>query len=152
MVNLHRELLPLQRLAGPLVLAEIGWMSMGIVDTLMVGPLGPAAIAATGLGGGVFAAIAIFGMGLMLGLDALVSQSHGAGDREGCVRWLYQGVWLAFAAAPLVMGLTWLVFLTLDRWGLHPEIRALVGPYLRVIAAGALPLLVYAALRRYLQG
>ena len=32
------------RLAGPVVLAEVGWMSMGIVDTIMVGPLGPAAI------------------------------------------------------------------------------------------------------------
>ncbi len=28
-------------------------------------------------------------------------------------------------------------YLTLDRWGLHPEIRVLVGPYLRVIALGA---------------
>ncbi len=42
-------------------------MMMGLVDTLMVGRLGPAAIAATGLGSGVFTAIVIFGMGLMLG-------------------------------------------------------------------------------------
>jgi MATE family multidrug resistance protein len=42
----------------------------------------------------------------------------------------------------------------LRRWivGLHPEIRVLVGPYLRVIAISALPLMLYAALRRYLQG
>ena len=51
---------------------------MGLVDTVMVGRLGPAAIAATGMGSGVFTAIAIFGMGLMLGVDALVSQSAGA--------------------------------------------------------------------------
>jgi len=73
------ELRPLLRLAGPVVLAEIGWMSMGLVDTLMVGRLGPAAIGATGMGSGVFTAIVIFGMGLMLGLDALVSRSAGAG-------------------------------------------------------------------------
>ena len=42
------ELRPLIRLAGPVVLAEIGWMSMGLVDTVMVGSLGPAAIGATG--------------------------------------------------------------------------------------------------------
>ncbi len=66
-----RELPPLLKLAGPVILAEIGWMVMGIVDTMMVGPLGPAAIGAAGLGSGVFTAIAIFGMGLMLGLDAL---------------------------------------------------------------------------------
>ena len=60
---MRRELLPLLKLAGPVVLAEIGWMVMGIVDTLMVGRLGPAAIGATGLGNGVFIAIAIFGTG-----------------------------------------------------------------------------------------
>ena len=146
------ELLPLLRLAGPVILAEIGWMSMGIVDTMMVGRLGPAAIAATGLGSGVFTAIAIFGMGLMLGLDALVSQAFGAGNREECVRWLRHGVWLAIVTGPIVMALAWLAYLSLDRWGLHPEVHTLVERYMRVIAAGAWPLLLYAAFRRYLQG
>lgn len=133
-------------------MAEIGWMSMGIVDTLMVGPLGPAAIGATGLSSGVFTALAIFGMGLNLGLDALVSQAFGARRIEECVRWLHHGVALAVIVAPVVMGLTWLAFTTVDWWGLHPDIRVLVASYLRVISLGALPLLLYSAMRRYLQG
>ena len=147
-----RELPPLLKLAGPVILAEIGWMVMGIVDTIMVGPLGPAAIGAAGLGSGVFTAIAIFGMGLMLGLDAFVSQAHGAGDEAECRRWLHSGVWLAGLVAPLVMLVAWLLYLSLDSWGLHPEIRVQVGPYLRGILFGAFPLLFYAAFRRYLQG
>jgi MATE family multidrug resistance protein len=147
-----RELPPLLKLALPVVLAEIGWMVMGIVDTIMVGPLGPAAIGATGMGSGVFTGIAIFGMGLMLGLDAFVSQAYGAGDRSECRRWLHAGVWLAVLVAPLVMTVTWLLYVSLDAWGLHPEIRVLVGPYLRAISFGALPLLCYAAFRRYLLG
>jgi MATE family multidrug resistance protein len=146
------EFRPLMRLALPVILAEIGWMSMGLVDTIMVGPLGPAAIAATGMGSSVFTAIAIFGMGLMLGLDALVSQAHGAGNERECRRWLHQGVWLAVGLAPFVMLATWLAFSTLDSWGLHPQVRILVGPYLRVISLSAPPLLLYAAFRRYLQG
>ena len=147
-----RELTPLLKLAGPVILAEIGWMVMGIVDTIMVGPLGPAAIGATGLGSGVFTAIAIFGMGLMLGLDSFVSQAHGSGDEAECRRWLHSGVWLAVVVAPLVMAVAWLLYLSLDAWGLHPEIGALVGPFLRGISFGAFPLLFYAAFRRYLQG
>ena len=148
----NSELRPLMKLAGPVILAEVGWMSMGLVDTVMVGPLGPAAIAATGMGSGVFTAIVIFGMGLMLGLDAFVSQAHGAGNERECVVWLHQGVWLACCAAPIVMTLTWILYGTLDHWGLHPETRRLVGPYIRVISLSALPLLVYASFRRYLQG
>ena len=147
-----RELVPLLTLAGPVILAEIGWMVMGIVDTMMVGPLGPAAIGAAGLGSGVFTAIAIFGMGLMLGLDAYVAQTLGAGDEAECRRWLHSGVWLAAIAGPPVMGLTWVIYESLEAWGLHPEIRVLVGPYLRGLSWSALPLLFYAAFRRYLQG
>ena len=152
MTRASSELLPLLKLAGPVILAEIGWMSMGIVDTMMVGPLGPAAIGATGLGSGVFTAIAIFGMGLMLGLDALVSQAFGAGDRDECERWLRHGLWLAVATGPLVMLASGLAYWSLSTWGLHPEIHDQVEGYLAVIAAGAWPLLLYAAFRRYLQG
>jgi MATE family, multidrug efflux pump len=146
------ELQPLLRLAGPVVLAEIGVMSMGLIDTLMVGRLGPAAIAATGMGSSVFTAIFIFGTGLMLGIDALVSQSAGASRPDECLRWLHQGIVLAIVVTPVVMLTTWVAFLTIDAWGLNPEIGALARPYLEVIALSAAPLLFWAAFRRYLQG
>jgi MATE family multidrug resistance protein len=146
------ELRPLIRLAGPVVLAEIGWMSMGLVDTVMVGRLGPAAIAATGMGSGVFTAIMIFGAGLMLGVDALVSRAAGAGRYDECLRWLHQGVVLALLVSPFVMLVTWIAFQTIDAWGLNPQIGALAKPYLEVIALSAAPLMFYAAFRRYLQG
>ena len=114
-------------------------MSMGLVDTLMVGRLGPAAIGATGMGSAVFTAIVIFGMGLMLGLDALVSRSAGAGRLDECVHWLHQGVVLALCVAPFVMLVTWGAFATIDAWGLNEQIRALAGPYLQVIALSAPP-------------
>ena len=82
-------------LAAPVVVAELGWMTMGMVDTLMVGPLGPEAIGAVGLGSSLFIAVAIFAMGMLLGLDTLVSQSFGAGRLDECRRWLLHGVYLA---------------------------------------------------------
>ena len=38
------------QLALPVIVAELGWITMGIVDTIIVGPLGPAAIGAVGSG------------------------------------------------------------------------------------------------------
>jgi MATE family multidrug resistance protein len=149
---MRSELPALLKLAVPVVLAEIGWMAMGVVDTIMVAPLGPAAIGATGMGSGVFTAIAIFGMGLMLGLDALVSQAFGARRLDECVRWLHHGVWMALVATPFVMLATLAALMTIDHWGLNAEIRLLAVPYLRAISFGTLPLLLYAAFRRYLQG
>ena len=140
------------KLAGPVVMAEIGWMSMGIVDTIMVGPLGPAAIGATGMSSSIFFALAVFGMGVMLGIDALVSQSYGAGRLDDCIRWLQHGVLLAIVVAPVLTLIFYGALTTVDHWRFHPEVLGLAVPYLRVIGLSALPLLFYATFRRYLQG
>lgn len=150
--SLGTEAAALARVAGPIVVAEIGWMAMGLVDTLMVGKVGPSAIAATGTGGSIYFAFAIFGMGLMLGLDTLVSQAYGAGRMDECRRWLRQGLWLALACSPVVLAMVGIAWWTMPRWGLHPTILADARPYLAVVAIGTPFLLVYGALRRYLLG
>jgi multidrug resistance protein, MATE family len=147
----RQELAPLGRLAWPVILAEIGWMAMGIVDTLMVGPLGPEAIGGVGLAGILFFALAACGMGVLLGLDTVVSQAYGAGDHDACRRWWWQGLWLGlFAALPLA-GLLWLQRLFLPRFGFNPGIVGIVHGNLDILWLSLLPLFVYAASRRYLQ-
>ena len=149
--GIRSELRPMVRLAVPVVLAEIGWTTMGLVDTLMVGPLGPAAIGAVGLGSIVFLAVGIFGMGLLLGLDTLVAQSFGAGRADQCDYWLRQGVCLALAAVVPLSVVSFGVTASLPRWGLNPEVLPLASPYLGVVTLSLAPLLLYAAFRRYLQ-
>jgi MATE family multidrug resistance protein len=149
---MRRELLPMLKLAGPVILAEIGWMSMSVVDTIMVGPLGPAAIGATGMSSSLYLAIAVFGTGVMLGLDAVVSQSYGAGRLDDCVRWLQHGVLLALIVSPAVMIVFYAGLLGIGALGLHAQVQALAMPYLRVVALSTPPLLLYATFRRYLQG
>jgi MATE family multidrug resistance protein len=138
-------------LAAPVVLAEIGWVSMGLVDTIIVGPLGPAAIGAVGVGSIVFQALAIFGMGLLLGLDTLIAHAYGAGRLGECRRWLLHGIWLSLIVAPPLTGLALLCTWLLPSWGLSGEVLRMVRPYLGVITWSLLPLLLYASFRRYLQ-
>ena len=38
----RQEIRPMLRLAAPLAMAELGWMSMGFVDAIMAGRLGAA--------------------------------------------------------------------------------------------------------------
>src|SRR5580700_11809378 len=93
------EFRPTLRLALPLVFAEIGWMSMGVVDTIMVGrlPNSALAIGATGLGQSLYNSVAIFGAGLLLGLDTFVAQAHGREDCEDARLSLFNGLLLAVA-------------------------------------------------------
>lgn len=151
MAAVRAELPPLARLAGPVVAAEIGWMLMGIVDTLMVGPLGPAALGGVGLASILFFAIAVFGMGLLLGLDTVVSQAFGAGQPAICRRWLWQGLWLGLVVSVPLAGLVWVLRQNVGLFGPHPDVRPIVDRFLSIVGLSLWPLLLYAAVRRYLQ-
>ena len=138
-------------LAIPVVVAEVGWVAMQIVDIAMVGQLGPASIGAVGVGSALFFASAVIGMGLLLGLDTVVAQAFGAGQIPDCRAWLRHGLLLALL---LALPLTTAVLLGADHlgaWGFDPTVLDLTSSYLRVVGWSMLPLLLFTALRRYLQ-
>jgi MATE family multidrug resistance protein len=146
------ELRAMSVLAVPVVLSELGWMAQGVVDTIMVGRLGPAAIGAVALGNAVFYTPSLFGFGLLLGLDTLVAQAYGRKDYDGCHRWLAQGIYLALLVTPAIMLALWAASYGYARFGIAAVVAAPAASYLRVLNFSTLPLLIYAASRRYLQG
>jgi MATE family multidrug resistance protein len=149
--NWVAELGAMFSLALPVVLSELGWMVQGIVDTIMVGALGPAAIGAVALGNAAYYIPALGAFGLLLGLDTLVSQAFGRQDHEACHRWLAQGVYLLLALTLplmlLVLGLSY----GFQPCGIDLAVAGPAASYLRVLNWGTLPLLLYAGVRRYLQ-
>src|ERR1700734_2072433 len=139
------EARPMLKLAIPLVMAELGWMTMAIVDTMMVGRQANSAeaIGAVSLGSILYNAVAIFGTGMMLGLDTLVSHSYGAGDVEDCHRSLVNGVSLSLAISPILMGAVWLFEPVLHSLNIDAGVMAQALPYLRTLNWGTLPLLLF---------
>jgi MATE family multidrug resistance protein len=151
MPSIRTELLPMLKIAVPVVMAELGWMTMGVVDTVMVGPLGPEAISAAGVGNSMHIAFAIFGMAVMLGLDTLVSQAYGARDIRDCHRWFFDGLMLAGLLAVPIMALLVLVWFAIPSLGFHGAVRPLLESYFGVLLLSTPFLLAYAVCRRYLQ-
>src|SRR5688572_9807720 len=123
--NLREEFRPMFTLAVPVVIAELGWITMGMVDTVMVGVLGPEAIGAVGLGSALFTAVGVFAMGMLLGLDTLVSRAYGAGRIDECHRWLFHGIALSLGLTVPVTGLLLLMSAGLDKWGMDPAVLRL---------------------------
>src|SRR5271154_5817134 len=93
----RREVRGMVGLALPLGMAEVGRVSMGVVDTVMVGhlPRPAEAIWAVALGQVLYNTLAFGVGGVLLGLDTYLSQAHGAGEWEDANRWLLSGVALA---------------------------------------------------------
>src|SRR5690348_5155460 len=135
---LRHELRPTIRLALPLVLAEIGWMSMGIVDTVMVGhlPDSARAIGSVSISSNLFNVLAFFGGGLLIGLDTLVAQAFGAGKREDCHRSLLNSIYLSIVMTPFLMVPVWFFDPLLRHLHIEPQVAALAVPYMKALAFG----------------
>ncbi len=139
------------RLATPIVLAELGWMAMGIVDTMFVGRVNAEAIGAVSLGTVLFYGVSITASGLLLGLDTLVARAFGAGDRKDCRHSLIASVWLSLILMPVVMALVLGVLGLLPRIGIEAGVLEATRPYLRTLTWSTPGLILYFGFRRYLQ-
>src|ERR1035437_1253276 len=152
--NIRHEWRPLPAVALALGIAEIGWNVMGIVDTIMVGrpAESAAAPAAVGRGSSVFVTGAVVGGCLLLGLDTVVSQAHGAGRMADCHRALWSALYLCAAVTPALMMVNAAMAAGLPRFGVNPKVLPQATAYIRILNWGTLPLMLSFGLRRYLQG
>ncbi len=151
--SLSSELGLTARLGTPLALGELGWMSTYIVDAIMVGrmPHSALAISASSLGNSIFSALVFCIIGLLYGLDALVSQAFGRGDREDGLYSLLQSLFIVAICAPIVMGGILLAPFFLTHLHVDPVIVLETTHYLHALVWSVLPLLLYMGVRHYLQ-
>ena len=91
-----RELI---HLAYPVVLTQLSSTLMGVVDSAMVGRLGPTQLAAVGFGAiWLWTVFSLF-FGTATGVQTFVSQHHGAGQPRRCGAWAWHGLYATVPAA-----------------------------------------------------
>jgi MATE family multidrug resistance protein len=150
--GLRQEALATLRLAVPVVAAQLAQMSMGLADTIMVGRLGTEALAGVALGNTIFFFLLLVSMGVVMAIGPMVSQGHGAGDRETIERSVRQGFWLGAALAVPAFVLLWNVAPLLRAIGQPPDTVSAAEGYLHAIVWGYLPFLWFMALRSFVEG
>ncbi len=139
------------RLALPVVVIQVGMMSMGVVDTLMVGRLSARALAAVALGNLYFFLIAVFGMGTLMVLDPVVAQAVGARDHEGAARGVQRGILLAGLLALPAAVLLLLAEPFMLHAGQPAEVVPFAADYAERLAPGVFPFFLFVVLRQTLQ-
>jgi MATE family multidrug resistance protein len=93
----------------------------------------------------------IFGMGILTGLDYLISHSHGAGkSEEGHLCWS-QGFWVSWLIGIPMTALLYLLSCHLDWLGLNSEVIGPSREYLSLLSFSLIPVYLFTASRQYLQ-
>ncbi len=139
-------------LAWPVMISMLSYTVMGVADTLFVGQLGTAPLAAVGLAAACVHLGYAFSNGLLRGVRVKVAQSTGADDVAGARRFAWQGVWLALALGGLVALLAPLGPQLFEWMGASLAVRELAAAYFGVRLLGAPLLFLQLAFASWFQG
>ncbi|WP_257451228.1 MATE family efflux transporter [Archangium lipolyticum] len=147
----RQELKELWKLALPIAIAQAGQSLMSFVDTAVVSRAGTQALAAVGLSTAIFFAVSSFAMGLMMGVDPLVSQSFGAGNAPRARALYWQGSYLAIIVGSILAVPLAVVPRMLPLFGVDFAELPEVGDYLAWRAPSLPLMLLFMTSRSYLQ-
>jgi len=150
-LNKRGELRALLALGLPAAGTQLAAMLLGVVDTMMVGRVSTHALDAVALGHLWIYGTMIFGMGLIWGMDPIMSQAHGGGDNRKVGQTLHSGFLLV---ALLIPPLWWAWAQTesvMLAFGQAPELAAAADVYVTTQLYSMIPFLLFLTLRQYLQ-
>src|SRR5215469_8021227 len=136
--------------AGPLAAANLAQMAMGFTNTVIVGSLGSAALAAAGLGASLYFTVALVCSGILTAVAPLAGHAIGAGDDGRAGRVAGAGLVLAALLAVPVVAVLLVVGRLLVALGYQPALAAQIGHFLGAIAWAAPGFLGFAVLRSFL--
>lgn len=146
------ELKTTLRLAGPIVLGNIGQILIGVVDTMMIGRIGVVPLGAAAFVNNLFIVPLVTMMGLLAAVTVLVSQSKGAGDKRHVGRHIRHGLAMTFVVSLACCGLMFGNGYFLDSYGQVNEVVEASRIYYWLVVASLFPALLYHCLKSVWEG
>ena len=139
-------------LAYPVMLSQLGHIMVGIVDSIMVGQLGPKELAASSFASNFLAVFMMFGIGVSYGITPMVAQADGKKDNDLITRLLRHGIILCLVLGLLMVMLMYSLTAVFPYMGQPAEVIDLGTPYFFIIASSLFPLIVFQGFRQFSEG
>ncbi|MCK5825164.1 MAG: MATE family efflux transporter [Ichthyobacteriaceae bacterium] len=140
------------KIAYPVMLGQLGQVTVGIVDSLMIGKLGTSSLAAVSVANGIFFVILMFGIGLSVAITPLVAEAVGGKDSKKAGKIFSHGLVLNTIMS-IIMTLGIIVAMPLLYKMSQPvEVIDMAIPYLQIITLSFIPLMIYQSMKQYAEG
>jgi MATE family multidrug resistance protein len=139
-------------LASPLVLTNLAQSLIHATDVVLLGQLGPRALAAAALGVNLYVFCLIFGMGLLTAAAPMIARERGrrSSSVRDVRRTVRQAMWSAFLLVLPMWALLWHAEALLLLLGQDPLLAADAQGFVRYLMWALLPAFLYLVLRNFL--
>ncbi len=139
-------------LAFPIILSQIGQVTVSLADNMMVGHVGTPELAASSFANSIFLIGMLFGLGVTLGITPLVGKAFGNNDQINVVIFLKNGLLTHFIAGLFLTFVMFLVYFLLPSMGQSADVLELAKPYYLLLCASYFPLILFFSIRQFFEG
>jgi MATE family multidrug resistance protein len=140
------------RLSLPMIVGQIGQLTMSVADNIMVGRVGTDPLAAAAIGNALFTLVLVVGFGISMAITPLTAMAAGAGKDKECGVVLRQGLIVNLLSGIVLCGLT---FVGSESIRFLHQPQAIVAPailYMKVLGFSMLPLMLFQSFRQFAEG
>ncbi|MCK4754925.1 MAG: MATE family efflux transporter, partial [Calditrichia bacterium] len=151
-MNYSKELNETVKLAYPVIIGQLGHMMMGVVDSVMVGEIGAAPLAASSIAHGLFMLFMIFGIGVSMAISPLTAMVIGAKKYSECGIVFRQGL-LVNIIIGIVLTIAIIFSADIIRFLNQPEeIIEQGAAYMRILAYSVIPVMIFQTYKQFSEG
>ncbi len=139
-------------LAYPVVIGQLGFILMAVVDSLMVGRLGAAPLAAASLANSLVLLIYIIGIGVSFAVSPLVAIAHGAGKNEECGTLFRQSLIVNMLLSIVLLAVILIAISMIGFLNQPDDVVELAPSYAALIAISIVPMSIFQTFKQYIEG
>ena len=152
MIHIKRHIASTFQLAYPVIIGQLGIIMMGVVDSLMVGKLGAAPLAAASLGNGMAFIIMIIGIGVSYAVTPLVAISVGAGKMEDCGVYFRQSLLVNSVFSIIIAIIIYFAADLIQYFDQPEDVQIKATSYMKILGLSAVPLLLFQSYKQFIEG
>ena len=139
-------------MAYPVVLSQVGQITVQLVDNMMVGHVGTTELAAASFANNVFMIGMYFGMGITYGLTPLIGKAFSKGKYQEVAILLKNGIFTHVAAAIFLTTVMFGVYFVLQFMKQPPEVLNMAKPYFLLLTLSYLPFMLFFSMKQFFEG
>lgn len=136
----------------PVVISQIGQVSVSLIDNMMVGHVGTSELAAASFANSVFMIGMFFGMGITFGITPLIGSAFSSGKTSEVVIWLKNGIFTHLVAAVGLFLIMTGVYFLLPLMGQTEIVTELARPYYLILCVSYIPFMLFFSVKQFLEG
>lgn len=149
-MKLKDHLLKNLSLSFPIMISQLGHITVGVFDSLMIGKVSVSQLAAVSLATSIFSFILLFCIGLSYGITPLISSSDKGKKYVSSI--LYNGMLVNVISCILLVSFVILTKHLLSYLGQDKEVLFHTYSYLDIICISLIPLILFQTFKQFIEG